>query len=177
MWNLLVTMAEEQSHIWFWNLLPESDISHLLTFYWPRQVSWLYLSRRYRVQLYCKQNTDEIHCMLRLASQNLNESLPEADTHTLRKYQNSSNISKMSKNVSSNLTELQSCIVHLRICWGRGWQRMRCLDGITNLMDMSLRKLWSWWWTGKPGVLQSMGSQRVGHDWVAELNWTEEFPS
>ena len=28
----------------------------------------------------------------------------------------------------------------------------------------------SWWWTGRPGVLQSMGSQRVGHDWVAELN-------
>ena len=30
----------------------------------------------------------------------------------------------------------------------------------------------SWWWTGKPGVLQSMGSQRVGHNWVTELNWT-----
>ena len=29
----------------------------------------------------------------------------------------------------------------------------------------------SWWWTGKPGVLQSMGSQRVGHNWVTELNW------
>ena len=29
----------------------------------------------------------------------------------------------------------------------------------------------SWWWTGKPGVLQSMGSQRVGHDWVNELKW------
>ena len=31
----------------------------------------------------------------------------------------------------------------------------------------------SWWWIGKPGVLQSMGSQRVGHDWATELNWTE----
>ena len=30
---------------------------------------------------------------------------------------------------------------------------------------------WSWWWTGKPDVLQSMGLQRVGHDWVTELNW------
>ena len=30
----------------------------------------------------------------------------------------------------------------------------------------------SWWWTGRPGVLQSMGSQRVGHYWVTELNWT-----
>ena len=30
----------------------------------------------------------------------------------------------------------------------------------------------SWWWTGKPGVLQSMGPQRVGHDWATKLNWT-----
>ena len=29
----------------------------------------------------------------------------------------------------------------------------------------------SWWWTGKPGMLQSMGLQTVGHDWVTELNW------
>ena len=32
-----------------------------------------------------------------------------------------------------------------------------------------------WWWTGRPGVLQFMGSQRVGHDWATELNWTEDF--
>ena len=31
----------------------------------------------------------------------------------------------------------------------------------------------SWWWTGRPGVLWLMGSQRVRHDWVTELNWTE----
>ena len=30
----------------------------------------------------------------------------------------------------------------------------------------------SWWWTGRPGVLRFVGSQRVGHDWVIELNWT-----
>ena len=29
----------------------------------------------------------------------------------------------------------------------------------------------SWWWTGRPGVLQFMGSQRVGHNWATELNW------
>ena len=29
----------------------------------------------------------------------------------------------------------------------------------------------SWWWTGRPGMLQSMGSQRVAHDWATELNW------
>ena len=72
----------------------------------------------------------------------------------------------------------------------RGWQRMRWLDGIFDSMDISLCKLnsgwdgwmasstwrrWvlpssrSWWWPGKPGVLQSMGLQRVGHDWATEL--------
>ena len=31
---------------------------------------------------------------------------------------------------------------------------------------------WSWsWWTGRTGILQTMGWQRVGHDWAAELNW------
>ena len=32
----------------------------------------------------------------------------------------------------------------------------------------------SWWWTGRPGVLWFMGSQRVRHDWETELNWTDE---
>ena len=33
----------------------------------------------------------------------------------------------------------------------------------------------SWWWTGRPGMLQSVGSQRVRHDWATELNWTEAW--
>ena len=55
----------------------------------------------------------------------------------------------------------------------RGRQRMRCLDTITNSMDVSLVNSRSWWWTGKPSVLKSMGSQRVVHDWETELNWTD----
>ena len=35
----------------------------------------------------------------------------------------------------------------------------------------------NWWWTGRPGVLRFMGSQRVGHDWATELHWTEAFQS
>ena len=35
----------------------------------------------------------------------------------------------------------------------------------------------SWWWTGKPGVLQSMGSQRVRHDWATELPESAEWAS
>ena len=54
----------------------------------------------------------------------------------------------------------------------RGWQRMRWLDGIVNSMTWIWARSRSWWWTEKPGVLQSMGLQRFSHYWVTELNWT-----
>ena len=53
----------------------------------------------------------------------------------------------------------------------RGWQRMRWLDGSWTQETWLWASLGRWWRTEKPGVLRSMGSQRVGHDWVTELNW------
>ena len=50
-------------------------------------------------------------------------------------------------------------------------RRVRCLHGITDSMTWVEVNSGSWWWTGRPGVLVSMGSQRVGHDWATELNW------
>ena len=69
---------------------------------------------------------------------------------------------------------------------GRNW----CFDGLwegrkgdnrgwDGWMASPTRWTWvwlnsgSWWWTGRPGVLWYMGSQRVGHNWATELNWTE----
>ena len=52
----------------------------------------------------------------------------------------------------------------------RGRQRMRWLDDIMDSMDMIWSKLQELV-TGKTGMLQSMGLQRVGHDWATELNW------
>ena len=61
------------------------------------------------------------------------------------------------------------------------WERLKAGEGDDrgwdDWMASLIRWTWvwgsseSWWWTGKSGVLQSMGSQRVRHNWVTELNW------
>ena len=72
------------------------------------------------------------------------------------------------------------------------WKRLWCWEGLgaggegddrgwDGWMASWTRRTWvwvnsgSWWWTGRPGVLQFMGSLRFGQDWVTELNWTEEW--
>ena len=66
------------------------------------------------------------------------------------------------------------------------WERLRAGGegddrGWDDWMALPTRWTWvwvdfgSWWWTGRPGVLQFMGLQRVGHDWATELNWTESY--
>ena len=64
-------------------------------------------------------------------------------------------------------------------CWkrlkGGGEEEDRGWDGWMASLTQWTRvwvNSWSWWWTGRPGVLQSIGLQRVGYDWVTELNWT-----
>ena len=63
------------------------------------------------------------------------------------------------------------------------WARLKTGEGDDREWDgwMASETWWtwvwvssrSWCWTGKPGMLQSMGLQRVRHDWATELNWTE----
>ena len=70
------------------------------------------------------------------------------------------------------------------------WKRLWCWEGLgaggegddrgwDGWMASQTRWTWvwvnfrRWWWTGRPGVLRFMGSQRVGHNWATELNWTE----
>ena len=53
----------------------------------------------------------------------------------------------------------------------RGRQSVRQFYGITDWIWIWVSS-GNWWWAGKPGVLESMGSQRIKHDWATELNWS-----
>ena len=70
------------------------------------------------------------------------------------------------------------------LIWKKTWCRERLKAGgegyniaLDGWMASPTQWTWvwvssrSWQWTGRPGVLQVMGSQRVGHDWATELNW------
>ena len=63
--------------------------------------------------------------------------------------------------------------------WRIGGRRRKGRQRMRWLMASLTQWTWVWvnsrsgWWTGRPGVLRFMGSQRVRHDWATELNWTE----
>ena len=71
-------------------------------------------------------------------------------------------------------------LTHLKRPWG--WERLKVGEGDDRGWESWMASVtwWTWvwvgsrdwWWTGRPGVLQSMGLQRLRHDWVTELNWT-----
>ena len=71
--------------------------------------------------------------------------------------------------VSSPLLSLMPCLSLLLLVLPPG-----CLSSPMALTPSMCSG--SWWWTGKPGVLRFMGSQRVGHDWATELNWCAADP-
>ena len=65
---------------------------------------------------------------------------------------------------------------------GKDWgQEEKSTTGWDGWMASPTQWTWvwvnsgSWWWAERPGVLQSMGSQKVKHDWATELNWTENI--
>ena len=75
--------------------------------------------------------------------------------------------------------------IYVYIYNDRGWDDRWDDRGWDGWMASPTQWTWvwvnsgSWWWTGRPGVLRFMGLQRVGHNWVTELNWTErksKFP-
>ena len=77
-------------------------------------------------------------------------------------------------------------LTHMKRPWY--WERLRAGgEGDSRGWDgwMALLTQWtwvwvnsgSWWWTGRPGILQFMGSQSIGHNWETELNWTESLKS
>ena len=66
---------------------------------------------------------------------------------------------------------------------GSGGKRRRDNRGWDGWITSPTQCTWvwlnseSWWWTRRPGVLQSMGSQRVGHDWATKLSWSPFLPA
>ena len=107
-----------------------------------------------------------------------------SDNHFLQvsdKFQNVYTVS-----ISSSALINLDCFHHstrtvLAWCWeGLGAGREGDDRGRDGWMASLTQWTWVWvnsgrWWTGRPGVLQSMGSQRVGHDWATELNWNKIY--
>ena len=105
------------------------------------------------------------------------------------RWSNQSILKEISPEYSLERLMLKHQSTHLKRPWC--WERLKVgaegdNQGLDGWMASPTQWTWvwvvsgSWWWTGKAGMLRSIGSQRVRHDWATELNWTltsELYPS
>ena len=130
------------------------------------------LSSSHTVQFSCSVMSDS------LWTPGLQHARPPCPSPPPRVYPNSSPLSRWCHpTISSSVIPFSSC---LRSFPASGsFQMSQFFASGAKVLEWGAIATWgwvnseSWCWTGRPGMLQSMGSQRVGHDWVTELNWTE----
>ena len=152
------SLGFSNSHVWMWELdYKESWVLKNWCF-WT-----VVLEKTLKSPLDCKE----------IESVNLKGNSPEYSLEGLR-------ISWSSNTLATWCQEL----THLKRSWS--WETLKTGgEGDDREWDggwpSPTRKTWvwassgSWWWIGKPGILQSMGSRRVGHNWATELNWNGEL--
>ena len=140
------------SHIWMWEL--------------DYKENWIKFQRLDPFELWCWRRLLRVHWTVRRSNQYiLKEISPEYSLKGLMlKLQYFGHLMRRTDSMGNTLV-----LGKIEGRRRRRGQRMRWLDGITDSVDMVWASSRSWWWTGKPGVLQSMGSQRVGNNWVTEL--------
>ena len=134
--------------------------------------SWTIKKVEYRrinaFELWCWRRLLRVPCIARRSNQSILKEISQ-DIHCKDCWSRSSN----------TLATWCEELTHLKRPWC--WERLRVGEGDDRGWDgwmvSPTRWIWvwvdsrSWWWTGRPGVLQFMGSQRVGQDWATELKW------
>ena len=153
--HIVRAMVFPSSHVWMWELDCEES--------WPPK-NWCFwtvvLEKTRESPLECKQ-IQPVH--------------PKGDQSWV--FIGRTNIEAETPNTVATWCEEPT---HWKRPWC--WERLRVRGegddrGWNGWMASSTQWTWvwvnlgSWWWTGRPSVLQFMESQRVGHDWVTELNW------
>ena len=133
------------SHVWMW------ELAHEVAEHW----------RIDACELWCWRTLMESPCTARRSNQSIpKEVSPQYSLEGLRlklKLQYFGYLMQRTDSLEMTLRR-------------RGQQRMRWLMASPTQWTWVWVNSGSWWWTGRPGVLQSMGLQRVEHDWVTELN-------
>ena len=165
-----------------WNLVPNNTLFIAYCFFLVSSISWIFIP----VQL-LSQSSPSLHHQKKCSLFSL---LPEATIVKLPPllHKHWSDLMQMSLegmmlklklqyfgHLMQRVDSLEKTLMLGGIAGRRrrGRQRIRWFDGITDSMTWVWVNSGSWWWTGRPGMLQFIGSQRVGHNWATELNWTE----